>query len=57
MKGSPMKNLPEDPAARQPMMLIAGGRVRVQGSFRKWLGCLWPFIVLFAGVAICGQIY
>lgn|GEM_PF-3242860 len=52
-----MKNLPEDPAARQPMMLIAGGRVRVQGSFRKWLGCLWPFIVLFAGVAICGQIY
>lgn len=52
-----MKTLPEDPAARQPMLLIAGGRVHIRGNFWTWLGCLWPLILLFAGVFVCGRIY
>lgn len=52
-----MKTLPEDLEYSQPALLIAGGHVRIQGSLWDWLGCLWPFILLFAGVFICGRIY
>jgi len=49
--------LPEPKDRDQPLLVITGDNIHIQGSLLTWLAYLWPFILLFVGVAVCGQLY
>lgn len=52
-----MKTLSEHSDDRQPIAVITGDGIHIQGSLGAWLAYLWPFLLLFIGVAICGQLH
>lgn len=58
MSPSP-KTLPNPDAQREsePVILITSTDVYVAGSFWTWFAYLWPFALLFVGVALCGLLH
>lgn len=47
----------EPQAESAPALLITGTGLYLAGGCLPWLALLLPFILLLAGVAVCGRIY